>query len=178
MLRRNLVFGALVGAFFCVAPLSAQVRSAEGEVDVERAVSLEQEADRLSEDIEQFKAAAKRYRKAARLRAADDAMAVADLIKASRLFYYDRDLSAAYVTTVEAAERAAAIGDVVNAGHAFVDAAHIAIERRDREGAIRNLERGRLLTRSPHLTMTDRRQLAGRLGTFTTVTASEDAGTL
>jgi hypothetical protein len=156
---------ALTVAF--AAPLSAQTgrRPADSTaVDVERARRLEGEASALTSDLRSFGKAARLLREAASLRPLADPMAIANLARAGRLQFYRKDLRGAYASLVEGAERAFRTGDVLNAAHAYLDAAIVAIERKDGPSALRDIERARLLSYSPYLSRVEHARLAARLG--------------
>ncbi len=175
MTNRVSLISALLGLTLAAMPVMAQDRTnGDRVIDTKRAAQLEIEADRLAQDMKTFKKAAKRYLEAASLRPDGDAQAVQDVITAARLYFYRGSYEKSYRLMVDGAERASAMGDVVTAVHAFVDAAHIAIRLENGVQVLDNLERGRLLARSPLLRAADRAQLTARLGTPTAVAAGRN----
>jgi hypothetical protein len=137
------------------------------EVDVERAEKMEAQAYEVLRDTRRTGKAAKLLRKAAALRPVGDPVAVTDLNLAGQLSYYAGDRRSAKATFLNAADAAIRIGDVLKAGHALIDVAHIAIELRDPSTAVTSIERAHLLASSPHLNPDERIQLVQRLSPMT-----------
>jgi hypothetical protein len=78
--------------------------------------------------------------KAAGLRATTDATAATELITAGRLYWYAGDRAHAHATLTTGGERALATGLIVEAAHAWLDAAFIANEMGQTD-AVRTLVR-------------------------------------
>lgn len=116
-------FGLLVGT---AQGLVAQKPTAET-LERSAAASL----DRLD-----FPAAADAYRRAAKVRAADDAEAVHDLQMAGLLYANAGRAATAQVTLETAGERALGMGDPEAAAEAFTNAAFVAAERGSERAAI------------------------------------------
>jgi hypothetical protein len=162
-------FGVVVAMAALALPgqASAQASSAVDARDarVERAEQLEQEA-RMYVDgpIMNVGEAAKRFRRAAALRAEDDRQALTTLRMAALMAYYHGDLRRSRSASVELARRAKRLGEVDVAANAFLDAAVLAAEQQDGEAAHAYLRSATLLAGSPQLTTPQRQFLASRLG--------------
>jgi hypothetical protein len=159
----------IVAIFVTGCALTAQL-NAQG-LDVSKAHKLEVRAETLTNNFQDLTGAARLYRRAAGLRPPDDVIAVRDLELSARLSFYRKDPQTARFVMIEAAERAARMGDVLRSAHAFVDAAHIAATLGDPASARLLLERARLLSASPLLSTEARAYLSVRIGPQPTVIA-------
>lgn len=164
--RRSALFlGLLAAATLLVAPLPAAGTLQESNTDVDKARALETRAEGLlaQEDVSQWNKAADLFRQAAAHREEADGKKVADLRMASRLSaYVGRPLQA--VDDAEAAARLALRqGDLVQAGHAYVDAAWLAADARQPQRSKQLVHEARLLANSPLLAQSVRTELLGRI---------------
>jgi hypothetical protein len=98
------------------------------------------------------------------LRSSDDPDAVQAALLCGRLYYYGGELTRSRNALEDAARRALAIGDVIRAAHAFVDASLVA-ERQGKSRAVSALAgKARMLARSPLLTSSQRHAIEERVG--------------
>ena len=130
-----------------------------------KAVELERKAELLYGEPGRYHEAARLLLRAAELREDGDPMQVHDLSMAGRLFYYTGRKAEALRTIESAADAALAIGDVLNAAHLYVDASHLARENGRPDDAVRLMGSARLLTKSPLLAESSRREVTARLAT-------------
>lgn len=131
---------------------------------VARADSLDAAASRRTiSTLRDFKKVARLHEESAQLRSAGDAKRFDCLQTAARLRYGANDRRRAVEDMEQAAQQAAARGDVVNAAGAYVDAAHVAAELRQGERAAEFVRAAQLLTQSPLLSDAQRTELRGRL---------------
>ena len=121
-----------------------------------RAVSMFAEPDR-------HHSAADLLQRAASLRDASDAAAVNELMTAGKLYAYTGDNRKARGALEEAARRALALGSIVDAANALVDAAFVAVRQGDGGAARTLVGRAELLARSPQLTSAQRVAILGRI---------------
>ena len=130
----------------------------------QKAEKLDAEARVLEEnDWSQLEKAASLREKAAILRTADDPAGTVSLYWAARDRYYSGNQKSARALMEQAADRALAMGDVLNAATAYTEAAYIAADLKD-GGRMRELaSKARLLASSPMLNESQREQLRTRL---------------
>jgi hypothetical protein len=114
-------------------------------------------------DWSQLKKAARLREMAAELRTAEDPAGTVSLYWAARDRYYSGDPKTARVLMEQAAERALAMGDVLNAVTAYTEAAYICADIKDGERMRTLATKARLLANSPLLTAEQRYQLRNRL---------------
>lgn len=178
MSKRTAMFTMVLSALTLLAgPASPQpIVQDTPVIDIERAVRLEREANDLLVNLRDLGGAARRLRKAASLRPASDPIALTDLSTSARVSYYRKDLSQARSTMREAAERALAMGDVMQAADFFVDIAHLSVALKDGLAAKSALERARLLSASPLLSAVQQARLAARISPAPTVVAGREEG--
>ena len=148
-------------ALALLLPAATSAGETPGPVNTERAKLLRARAEALFDQPNQWRKAARLMEESATLRAADDAEAYECLVSAARIRAWLGDPGAARRDFERAADHALARGEVVDAAHAYVFAAHAAKARQDLEGAKALAEKARLLTNSPRLTMAERNQLLG-----------------
>ena len=158
-----LVTLAMVGAADVQADLPLDpdptvVAAANGPAD-----SLLEEAYSLFTDRRSWPKAARLLKKSAELRTADDPARALAFRNAGRIFVYVGDYSSAQRALEAAGDAAAERGAVAEAADAYLDAAHVAVLRRDDAGARQLIRRGALLARSPHLTSQERGAILGRI---------------
>jgi hypothetical protein len=149
-------------------PAGGQARTALQPITVMehglRADRLDQEAEEYERnDMALWRKAASLRKEAAALRAADDPKGSLSLYWAARDRYYTGDEAGGRELMVESAERALAIGDIVQAATAFTEAAYIASGLRDLPSAREYVAKARLLVHSPMLTEAQREQLRANL---------------
>ena len=142
--------------------LAATAVSAQTPVEQEPA-ALEQEARGYLDDMNRWGRAADLFRQAAHLRAASDPVAISDLKTAARLEFYHGSERQARRDLEHAGQRALAIGDVVGAANAFVDAAWVAGNDGQDNEARALIERAQLLALSPLISHEDRTDIQRRL---------------
>lgn len=143
--------------------LGAPVGSADPRVDVTRAERLEARADALADRMDRRAQAARLYREAAGLRPAEDPQRVANLRNAARMSFYAGQLPAAERDAHEASQAALRQGDLVEAAHAYLDAAWLAARRGQAEQAERWIEEARLLSASPLLAQAQQEAIRSRM---------------
>jgi hypothetical protein len=114
-------------------------------------------------DWRMLKKAAELREEAAKLRTVDDPKGTVSLYWAARDRYYSGNPKAARVLMEQAADRAIAIGDVLNAATAYTEAAYIAADLNEGEKVRSLAGKARLLANSPMLTADQRYQLQTRL---------------
>jgi hypothetical protein len=130
----------------------------------EKAEKLDSQARAFEEnDWSQLKKAAGLREEAAALRAIDDPAGTVSLYWAARDRYYSGNPKAARILMEQAAERALAMGDVLNAATAFTEAAYISADLKDGERMRALAGKARLLANSPMLNEDQRYQLRTRL---------------
>jgi hypothetical protein len=153
--------------FVSASPASAQsgvvyAGPAKGDAAPDPA-ELESRAQSMLPNPRRYGEAAKLYLRAADLRKAGDPRRVTDLVMASRLTYYDRNVTRARAIMERAADEALAAGDVVSAAHAYVDASFLAWEAGDNESVPRLVKKAELLASSPLLAERDRAAILARI---------------
>ena len=130
-----------------------------------RADQLDQEALGYERtDMSLWRKAGRLRKEAASLRTNDDPKLTRSLYWAARDYYYTGDESNARTLMVQSAERALAIGDVVQAATAYTEAAYISAELRDYVNAREYATKAKLLAHSLLLTESQREQLRTNLG--------------
>lgn len=132
------------------------------DVDLNKARSLETEAEQLLQDQDNWRKAAKLLREAAAYRPEGDAQARADLFQASRLAYYRGQETRALYELEDLADRALAEGDVLTAAQALADAAWIANEEGMGGKTIDLSKRAQKLAMSPLISEAQRSALQER----------------
>lgn len=157
--RIHASFAAFAVLAIAFTPLAARAQQSLEPVQVRGAGSriANPQADALAREAEGHYATPKRWREAARLhrRAAElhgeDPQAVPQLRMAAWLYSASRDFASARTMMERAGERAAAVGDIDAAAHAYVDAALFAIDdgREDRLPGL--VQRARVLADAPLL---------------------------
>lgn len=154
---------ALVGI-----PARAQTSFARGQATTPAtAEQVERKAIALYANPDRAEEAAQLQRQAASLRAPEDPKGVTSLVMAARLFSYAHHLPAACRTMEAAGDRALAMGDVVKAAQAYVDAAFIAQEQGSGTQVKRLAKKAVLLTVSPLLRADERAGIIKQIYTNT-----------
>lgn len=173
-IRRSLVrtlAGRLLGAAVLLSPaLPVAAPRAQAPLDPVRVTARSAKAEALDAKAlgyetsgRSFKRAAEFRERAAALRAPDDPLGIHSLRMAAFDRYYGNQPDVAGDLMVRAAERALAVGDVVQGAHSYLDAAFIFAGRRDVGRARDVLDRGTLLMKSPLLTSAQRGSLQSRV---------------
>jgi hypothetical protein len=116
-----------------------------------RAIELQERAIALHEQPARAAEAARLHKLSASLRNANDPEAVQSLAMAAHLFGYAKRPLEARKTMEDAAERALAMGDVVRAAQAYVEATFFAVKQQNRSETERLGRKALLLAGSPLL---------------------------
>jgi hypothetical protein len=164
---RRLLLTASAVVTVIALPLSARAQM----LDPIRVTDAVQKAEKLDaealsyeqNDWSQLKKAARLREEAANLRAENDPAGTVSLYWAARDRYYSGDAKTARVLMEQAADRALAMGDVMNAVTAYTEAAYICADIKDGERMRTLATKARLLANSPLLTAEQRFQLRNRL---------------
>jgi hypothetical protein len=170
-MTRNVItttMAAVLAAVAASAPVSAiqdeNVSTATiSASSTDRADALRQQAEVLVSQPRQWVKAARLFEESAELRDASDPDAYLCLIYASRLRAGRGDFAGARVALEKAASHAAARGSVMEAAHAWIDAAHAAVGANDMGSAHAMTERAQLLAGSPLLSVSQVEQITRRL---------------
>jgi Tfp pilus assembly protein PilF len=165
MTRRMTMFmtAAAAAAAIAAAPAQAAEESSVLGPQPDRAEQLREEAAQLYSQPRQWRRAARMLEQSAALRDASDAGAYSCLVMAGRLYAALGDNAAARQRFEDAASQALARGDVLNAAHAYVDAAHASARERQPDAAQSFMDRAALLTGSPLMTAQQVDQIARRI---------------
>jgi hypothetical protein len=118
---------------------------------IARAIELQEQAVALHPQPARATDAARLHKQSAYLRNRNDPEAVQSLAMAAHLFGYAKRPLEARRTMEEAAERALAMGDVVGAAHAYVEASFFADKQKNHVETERLGKKALLLARSPLL---------------------------
>lgn len=157
---------SVVTLFAPAAAVAAPTAEPAARVVVERpdpADRLAEEAYRLFTDRRTWGKAARLLERAASMRALDDPRRAADYSEAARVYVHVGDLAEARDAFEAAARAAAERGAIVEAAHAYFDAATVAVLRGDSRGAGTLIEKGTLLSHSPHISGAQRASILTRL---------------
>jgi hypothetical protein len=149
------------------------IQAISGPAQNVRAEQLQQEATLLHADPARASEAARLYKQSAHLRTAGDPAAVESLALAAHLFGYAGRSLAARQTMEEAAERALAMGNVLRAARAYVEAAFFADVQHDRSDTARLGRKALLLAGSSVLTADERASILNRIRTNPTLASIE-----
>jgi hypothetical protein len=133
--------------------------------NLDRARQLQQQAEALFSEPKQWKKAARLLEQSAALREASDPELYTCLIYAGRIRSSVGDFAAGRVDLEKAASSALARGAIVEAAHAYIDAAHVAIVERNGPAAKDLVARAQLLAQSPMLSADQKSILNTRLKT-------------
>lgn len=141
-------------------PLSAQDAVLS---DNERALALEAQAEHYLEEASRADRAADLYQRAAELRSDADPRKVENLQMAARLSFHAGEGRRAMEMQAAAALLATRQGDVIQASHAWLDAAWVAAEVGEPQRAKEYMVEARLLATSPLLAESDRNAIRARI---------------
>lgn len=145
-------------------PEAAVVPSqAHADPDIDRALELEARAQAYADLPDEHHRVAGLLVQAAEYREDSDPHKVENLRTAARLYWYRDRFRQAESAAVDAAELARRQGDVVQAGHAYLDAALVAAERGAAESAHRWVAEAQMLADSPLLDAEARAGLMDRV---------------
>lgn len=158
----SLLLTLVAGVLLFTAPSSAAAQQ-DGS-DPDRAGVLEARAETLGTDEAQFARAAGLFRRAANLRDDADPRKVENLLNAARFSHYAGRSARAIDDAATAARVALRQGDVVRAGHAYLDAAWLARESGKSQQMNSFIQEALLLSNSPLLARADRSGLLMRIG--------------
>lgn len=171
---RNFLFAGGTLFALAAAPIAASAQQTLAPVRVTANVAyadrLASDADSLSKMLTHFKKAAKLYEMSAAARPAGDAKGVTHLRAAAFLRYDSGDKRSGLGLMEQAAQRAAALGDVIAAANAYIDAAIIAGELKEAPRAQDLSRRAALLAKSPLLDGAQRSALLVRMNGWRAVT--------
>ena len=144
---------AIAAAVLSASNAQAQtsIKSSQPLARAARAIELQEQAVALHSQPARAAEAARLHRASAYLRNPEDAEAVQSLAMAAQLFGYAKRPREAQRTMEEAAERALAMGDVVRAAQAYVEASFFAHQQKNRGETQRLGRKALLLTSSPLL---------------------------
>lgn len=162
--RLLLTTGAVVAVFALPVAARAQMEPIRVTDALQQAEKLDAEALSYEQsDWGQLRKAARLRELAAELRTPEDPAGTVSLYWAARDRYYSGDPKAARVLMEQAADRALAMGDVLNAVTAYTEAAYICADIKDGDRMRSLASKARLLANSPMLTAEQRFQLRTRL---------------
>lgn len=131
--------------------------------DVDKARELRAQAEALFSEPRQWRKAARLLEQSAALRDASDADGYTCLLYAGRIRAALGDLTSARQNLEKAATQALMRGALVEAAHAYIDAAFVAAEAREVESARAFMERAKLLSDAPLLNAEQKLSLMVRL---------------
>lgn len=157
-----LLLALVAGASFAWTP--APVLAQQDGVDLERAEALEARAEAMSLEEGRYARAAGLFRRAASFRDDADPQKVENLMNAARFSHYAGRNARALEDAQQAARLAQRQGDVVRAGHAYLDAAWLAAKSGERERMQDFVQEALLLAQSPLLAQSDRSAILRRVG--------------
>lgn len=159
-----------VAAAMMTAPVQAaermdvdMVEAVKPVPDVDRARELRTQAEALFSQPRQWKKAIRLLEESAQLREADDREATVCLALAGRLRNALGDHAGARQTLEKAGDRALARGSVLEAAHAYLDAASVALKEQNGMAAQSLVKRAILLVESPLLTDEQRETVTRRV---------------
>lgn len=163
--RRLLLTGSALAVIALPAAVGAQMLDPIHVTDSRlKAEKLEQEAIVIEQgDWNQLRKAARLREAAAELRAPDDPAGTVSLYWAARDRYYSDDTRKARDLMEATADRAIAMGDVLNAATAYTEAAYISADLKDGARVRLLVGKATLLAASPLLSDDQRHQLRTRL---------------
>lgn len=148
---------ALAATVMMMAPLAAGAST--DDTATTRAQELRAKAELLYDQPGQWKTAADLLRRSAALLDATDASRFETLVTAGRVYGQAGELNKARKMLEEAAQSALERGAVLQAGQAYLEAAHIAARQGSTRRALGLQEKARTLADSPHLSAENRRLL-------------------
>ena len=148
---------ALAATVMMMAPLAASAST--DDTATTRAQELKAQAELLYDQPGQWKTAADLLRRSAALLDASDAGRYETLVTAGRVYGQAGELNKARKTLEEAAQSALERGAVLQAGQAYLEAAHAAARQGSTRRATALREKARTLADSPHLSAQSRRLL-------------------
>lgn len=131
--------------------------------NTEEAERLEARAEALKDRVDRRARAAQLYRQAADLRPADDPRRVTNLRHAARMNFYAGRVEAAIRDAHDASQAALRQGDLMEAAHAYLDAAWLAAGEGQVERAEGWVEEARILATSPLLAEAQQEEILSRM---------------
>ena len=149
---------ALAATVMMMAPLAAGASTGD-DTATTRAQELKAQAELLYDQPGQWKTAADLLRRSAALLDETDAARYETLVTAGRVYGQAGELNKARKTLEEAAQSALERGAVLQAGQAYLEAAHAAARQGSARRAMELREKARTLADSPHLSAQNRRLL-------------------
>lgn len=160
MMKKTITVAA-VAVFAGALPVSAEMTTDTPRSD--KARELKAQAEALFSQPKQWKKAVRLLEQSASMRDAGDPEIYSCLLYAARIQANLGDMDGAQQNLQKAADHAIARGSVVEAAHALIDAAHVAVANNDGQAAREMVERAKLLTASPLLTPEQRNQITRRI---------------
>ena len=149
---------ALAATVMLMTPVAAAASTGDDSTAT-TAQELKARAELLYDQPGQWKAAADLLRKSAALLDDGDAQQFETLLTAGRVYGQAGDLTRARKTLQMAAESALERGAVMQAGQAYLEAAHVAARQGSAHRALALREKARVLAESPHLSAQERSYL-------------------
>jgi tetratricopeptide (TPR) repeat protein len=163
-------FAALAALVVVAAatPAAAVQAAAPGHEAVDRpsparAEQLSAQAQQLLSEPRQWRRAARMLEQSAQLRPASDEQAYVVLVQAARIRMAVGDLTTAREDLKKAATHALDRGAVLDAAHALLDAAAVAVEEKQAEEAAQLAGRATLLAQSPLISEAQRVSILRRI---------------
>ncbi|TVP78884.1 MAG: hypothetical protein EA352_01260 [Gemmatimonadales bacterium] len=147
-LATTLAAAALLG--LAVTPADVRASSAS-DPNIEKALELEARAQAHKDEPDRHHHMARLLERAADYREDSDPHKVENLRAASRLYFYTDRYRQSENAAARGAELALRQGDVVEASHAYLDAALVAAERGANDSAMEWIAEARMLADSPLL---------------------------
>ncbi len=158
--------GLLALTVFSLAAAPASATDPDPRVDNERAVQLYDQAVQLLGSKHRWAEAASLLKRSAAARSEADPEASSTMRFAGRVYAQAGEYGKAREAFSRAAELALARGALVEAAHAYIDAAHAAAEQGDYDRTKELAEKAQRITTSPLLPEADRVSIASLVGTL------------
>lgn len=156
--------GLLALTMFSLASAPASATNPDPRVDDERAVQLYEQAVDLLGSKHRWAEAASLLKRSSAARSDADPEAFRTMRFAGRVYAQAGELGKAREAFTEAAELALARGSLVEAAHAYIDAAHAASERGEADRAYALAEKAQRISTSPLLPEAERVSIATLAG--------------
>jgi tetratricopeptide (TPR) repeat protein len=167
----KLMLAGVVAMMAAAVPAAAVMPAVAAELTAvagpqpDRAAELRAQAEALFSQPKQWRKAARLLERSAQLRDAADAEGYACLVLAGGLWAAVGEYETAQQVYSRAAAHAQARGDVVEAAHALINAAHAAAENRNVADAQAFIDRATLLAASPLLSTQQVEEITRRITT-------------
>ncbi len=161
-MRRNTLMLRALGTLAVASLIVSGAARAQSAVDPRAAAALEAKATSQLDVSRDLGKAADLFVKASALRPATDPIGVGDLTAAASGYYLGGMLTRSRIVSVQAGERALAMGDVEEAAHAFLYAALVAHKQADDAGRDSLIARAHRLAASPLLSQAQQASILSR----------------